>query len=726
MNWLPETWIQTIGWTLVHSLWIIPLVALGLQLLLAIVPNRLVKARYLMAVTALLVTVAALVITGFYVHQPAAETTSTVIAETSGEIPFFIGKLMDQNPTELQWATIRTKLHQWFAPHLSGILVIWFSGVLFFLLRGAGRLVYLHRLTQWETQSLTPQWQKTLTRMTQLLGVQRNFSVRVSTHIRSPFVAGFLKPIILIPLSAFSQLSPEQLEAILVHELAHIRRWDDMVNWLQTAVEITLFYHPALWWISQVIRDEREKCCDDLAVATCGSALVYTKALTQLESLPSSTSAFALALTRSGNGLLGRVERLLQPHKLNNKPSVVPILITIVLVAGLAINYQFNPPQRTTDDIPVYSGLIAGLEPEPALEMGQPQHDSSWQPTLPDWLKESSERDTIPSEGDSLATAEEEKNTPSTYRIYSVPGANRFKVDSLSDFYSIDSSVSFYSFLAPGVHLFSLDSLPHPIVIPPDVDLDILEEIEVDLDVLEDIEVLIDSVQGRTRQFFHHNCDTLAEPDCFSHSPQQLKTWLNDSIRVRKFSSFNDPFFRIDSLRNVKFPDAPQPPAVIFYDSARQLALGTGRWHDRTLARLDSLVSNQQAWFVDSVPTPDLQAIEEALANLPSSNIWREKALENQLRSLEEQQQHYESLMQIREKQYEDQVTQWQEKMEAWESQQQKLQKRFEQRQSELQQRYEEQVRSLAQQEEELRQQQERWEDQKKRKIKKKLNKNQP
>ena len=105
-----------------------------------------------------------------------------------------------------------------------------------------------------------------------------------------PTVIGWLKPVVLLPASALAALTPQQLEAILAHELAHIRRHDYLVNLLQTLVETLLFYHPAVWWLSRRIRIERENCCDDLAVSLCGDPVAYAAALADLEALRSSTA----------------------------------------------------------------------------------------------------------------------------------------------------------------------------------------------------------------------------------------------------------------------------------------------------------------------------------------------------------------------------------------------------------------------------------------------------
>jgi hypothetical protein len=132
------------------------------------------------------------------------------------------------------------------------------------------------------------------------LQVARPVRLYLSTIAEVPIVIGWLRPYILLPVSAVTGLGESQLGAILAHELAHIRRHDYLANLLQNAVETLLFYHPAVWWVSRWIRQEREHCCDDLAVEICGDVMVYAGALAQLEELRGGVSEPALAAAGGG------------------------------------------------------------------------------------------------------------------------------------------------------------------------------------------------------------------------------------------------------------------------------------------------------------------------------------------------------------------------------------------------------------------------------------------
>jgi GWxTD domain-containing protein len=145
-------------------------------------------------------------------------------------------------------------------------------------------------------------------------------------------VIGHLRPLILIPIGLLTGMSVEQIESILLHELAHIRRYDYLVNMVQTSIESLLFYHPLVWWISRVIRTEREHCCDDWAATVSGNTHEYARALTALERSRWGASESALAAT--GGSLVKRVRRLLIPAE--RRSFVAPVLSVGLLLLATA------------------------------------------------------------------------------------------------------------------------------------------------------------------------------------------------------------------------------------------------------------------------------------------------------------------------------------------------------------------------------------------------------
>ena len=183
-------------------------------------------------------------------------------------------------------------------------------------------------------------------------------------------VIGYVRPVILMPVGLLAGLPAGQVESILLHELAHIRRHDYLVNLMQIVVEGLVFYHPAVWWISGVIRAERENCCDDLVVATQGDALAYAAALTALEQNRGAVREAVLAAT--GGSLVKRVRRLLvQPE--GPRAALTPVfsaaILTISLAAAMAA-WQSTPPPVRPPAPPV--PLLAQVQQTPAPSGGHP------------------------------------------------------------------------------------------------------------------------------------------------------------------------------------------------------------------------------------------------------------------------------------------------------------------------------------------------------------------
>ena len=177
-------------------------------------------------------------------------------------------------------------------------------------------------------------WTARLDELRAQIRLRRTVMLIESSLARVPATIGYLRPAILMPIAMIASMPAGQIEAILLHELAHIRRRDYLVNLLQTVVEGFLFYHPAVWWISGAIRAERENCCDDFVVATSGNRLDYAAALASLEQHREIGIQAAPAAT--GGNLVKRIRRLLNPRE-NSRALPTPLLSAAVLCFGAAM-----------------------------------------------------------------------------------------------------------------------------------------------------------------------------------------------------------------------------------------------------------------------------------------------------------------------------------------------------------------------------------------------------
>ena len=161
-------------------------------------------------------------------------------------------------------------------------------------------------------------WQPAAQRLARRLRVAVPFRIVESAVVDSPILIGWLQPLVVLPIAAMAQMSAAQVEALVAHELAHIRRRDYAINLLQTIAEALLFFHPGVWWVSRRIRQEREHCCDDAAIAVAGEATAYAEALMALASWRE--REFQPSLGAAKGSLLLRIRRLLSVAPGDDRP----------------------------------------------------------------------------------------------------------------------------------------------------------------------------------------------------------------------------------------------------------------------------------------------------------------------------------------------------------------------------------------------------------------------
>lgn len=293
-------YLHALEQALLGFLWQGAVVALAVAGLLSLMPPRAARLRY---ATACLGMVAMAVL-------PVA-TFLTALAEARAVTPGAFESLAQSSVLTV----VTTEAAALAAPHWTEVLrpwllPVWCGGVLLLSARTVVAWSITHRMARQETQAPAACWREALTHALRHVRLSRPVRLLASARVDVPMVIGLWRPLILVPAGAITGLSAAQLEAILAHELAHIRRHDYLVNLLQSFVETLLFYHPAVWWLSHRIREEREHCADDLAVHCCGDAVLYARALAHIEELRLAPSPHP-ALGVSDGSLLLRVRRLL-------------------------------------------------------------------------------------------------------------------------------------------------------------------------------------------------------------------------------------------------------------------------------------------------------------------------------------------------------------------------------------------------------------------------------
>jgi beta-lactamase regulating signal transducer with metallopeptidase domain len=360
--------VENLGLTLVHSLWQIFLVAFVLFTLLRITKKCSANFRYLISVFALVVSFVLPVITFVYYadnhstnlflkenHKPNYAEEINKDFRRAENFPA-AAKTETQNPGgngKNIYVSIET-LRNFFKDNLPAALpflvALWFLGILIFSFRLAGGVWQLYRYKTREISAPNDEWQERFLYLCERLKIKQKVNLLQSFSIETPVVIGWLKPIILVPASIFLQISPKELETIITHELIHIRRCDAFVNFAQSIVEVLFFYHPCAWWISKVIRREREFAADEAVMEIfSASPLVYANALANLEAvrLRANHKLSPLATAANGGNLMQRISKILQKNtEIKRSASTAwSAMLALAFISAIMLSvFSFNQP----------------------------------------------------------------------------------------------------------------------------------------------------------------------------------------------------------------------------------------------------------------------------------------------------------------------------------------------------------------------------------------------
>src|SRR5580700_6900946 len=370
MNWVSPSAMQSLGWALLHFLWqgtALAALAAGAMALCSRASQR-----YLVGLAVLGLMLLAPLATFFYGHQRSGEVAiakssrmataesvtirNRTVARSSAQ-PFLIARSIPLAPSldALPW-----------------LVEAWLLGVAFFSLRSAGGFLLLERERRRQSSVVSERVLEICSTLQDRIGLNRAIDFCECKWLQAPAVIGWFRPVVFLPVTALTGLSEEQLEAVIAHELAHIQRFDPFVNVFQVCVETLLFYHPAIWWLNKKIRAEREHCCDDMAVALCGNAVEYARALTLMEEWRSAP-VFAMAANRGP--LTERVVRVLGLKTLGAGMRGIGLTGSILclaaaLIAGNALLGMAHPPSA-------HAGSTAQAVPAPVSHFAQPQASQS-------------------------------------------------------------------------------------------------------------------------------------------------------------------------------------------------------------------------------------------------------------------------------------------------------------------------------------------------------------
>ncbi|MEC8327930.1 MAG: TonB family protein [Pseudomonadota bacterium] len=298
---LESNTLYFISLTLLHFLWQGLVIAGLLFCVNKLTSNKHSQFRYIFSLFCLLLCVIAPTITFYILSQPDEVINVSTLA------------INDVIASSMAPSGISNTAHQiQLADYTPLVAVLWMTGIIVLSMRLTLQMLQVHKLTTTNIVQPSDKLELIFNQLKERLFVTKRARLVISLTAHVPMAIGWIKPVVLLPANLASGLSIAQLEMLMAHELSHIKRYDYLVNLIQTFVELVLFFHPAVKWISKQIRQEREYCCDDLAIHHCGNQLVYARALAEAEVLRHNIPELAMAAT--GGDLSSRIHRAVGQH----------------------------------------------------------------------------------------------------------------------------------------------------------------------------------------------------------------------------------------------------------------------------------------------------------------------------------------------------------------------------------------------------------------------------
>ncbi len=385
MNWLQpylsDALVQSLAWTFIHSLWIGALISVLFLCVEWILKNHSAQVKYMTGMFFLLAfpLTMSLVFVYTYQHIASADPAITALADTSineatkasgiTTADYFVAA---SKPYIELWIS-DVKTHYFYQYH-SILVAIWLLGVLLLSAQNIGGYFYTGKLRRQGLFDPSDEMMTTFHSLLKSLRIEKTVLLMESLLVKAPVLIGHFKPVILLPLGLATSLSTAEIEAILAHELSHIRRHDFLINIIQSSIEVVFFYHPGVWLLGSTIRAERENCCDDMAIGLTGSKLSLALALTHVEEWKLNNN-LALGFSGNNNSLLNRIKRIINNETMKAQHREGNLLATVI-VAGLCISTltalkSIDIPQIQEEKVQTEQGQ-AGLQdlaaPKPVIK----------------------------------------------------------------------------------------------------------------------------------------------------------------------------------------------------------------------------------------------------------------------------------------------------------------------------------------------------------------------
>ncbi|MFC2151113.1 M56 family metallopeptidase [Bacteroidota bacterium] len=336
--------IDALGWNIFHILWQGFLIAIVLGFVLRLLKHKSANIKYLISFTSLILLVG-LSVFNFTNNYNQTSLLSKNQYENLNRAEINEAILIDLNESNIELSQgfvddIKIKIKS-IDKYFPIIVNLWIIGVFVFTLKFILSFLYTSRLRSKSLNKITEQWFSRFKKIEKQLKIRKTVKYIESKFVKIPLVLGYFKPVVVIPIEMLTGMPSNQIEAIIAHELAHIRRNDYILNVLQTIIETVFFFHPAIWYISLQIRKERENSCDDMALTVCDGSLVYAKALVSVQELTLRKHYSAVAFSGRKKHLLNRIKRMIMKPKVKSNFTDKIIAAVIILSAVLTLSFTY-------------------------------------------------------------------------------------------------------------------------------------------------------------------------------------------------------------------------------------------------------------------------------------------------------------------------------------------------------------------------------------------------
>lgn len=344
-----ETLLKAISWTLVHSVWqgLILAVLAGLAIVFTKKSTSVLRYNVLAGLF-----VSFMIAVGFtfnYEFQEEGRETITRLnlpIETTNHI--VVGHIPEQK------IDLSIQIIEFLNANSSLIVLVWFLIFSIKSLNIFSNLNHIYRIRNYRIQNPPQYWNDRVSELSQTLNIKKHIVLLESQLVKVPSVNGFFKPIILIPVGLLSNLPQDQIEAILLHELAHIRRKDYFINLIQSFAEIIFFFNPGVLWLSSLLKEERENCCDDIAVGITKSKSKFVHALVSFQEYNMKQNELVMGFGGRKNHLLERAKRIIHDNNksLNSIEKTFLSICFIVVAVFMFACSNTKSPVANTDILP--------------------------------------------------------------------------------------------------------------------------------------------------------------------------------------------------------------------------------------------------------------------------------------------------------------------------------------------------------------------------------------